>query len=125
MQCRADSFVNTEKEEDPTTHEVKYTTSVGSIEEAGGKSLLMNASPQMAQDVRAAFAAVPRVKPTWTERHLKIMVVGESGLGKCVPLYFACPDIWSSSLHLNALPQNSTGCVCYHFLHCLNSNRFD
>ena len=42
----------------------------------------MGASPQLAQDVRAAFAAVPRVKPTWTERHLKIMVVGESGLGK-------------------------------------------
>ncbi len=89
--CRAESFINTEKEEDPTTHEVKYTTSVGNIEDAGGRSLLMNASPQMAQDVRAAFAAVPRVKPTWTERHLKIMVVGESGLGKYVPLYFCMP----------------------------------
>lgn len=44
----------------------------------------MNASPQLAQDVRAAFAAVPRVKPTWTDRHMKILVVGESGLGKCV-----------------------------------------
>ena len=80
--CRTDSLVNTEKDEDPTTHEVKYTTQVGNLEEAGGKSLLMNASPQLAQDVRAAFAAVPRVKPTWTDRHLKIMVVGESGLGK-------------------------------------------
>ncbi len=78
----ADSLLNTERDEDPTTHEVKYTTQVGNLEEAGGKNLLINASPQLAQDVRAAFAAVPRVKPTWTDRHLKIMVVGESGLGK-------------------------------------------
>ncbi|CAK0786298.1 hypothetical protein CVIRNUC_009511 [Coccomyxa viridis] len=78
----ADSIVNTEKDEDPTTHEVKYTTEIASLDQEGGKSLLTNASPQLAQDVRAAFAAVPRVKPSWTDRHMKILVVGESGLGK-------------------------------------------
>ncbi|BDA49236.1 probable Septin-7 [Coccomyxa sp. Obi] len=71
------------QDDDPTTHEVRYTAEVGrDIEGAGGKSLLMAASPQLAQDVRAAFAGVPRVKPQWTDRHLKILVVGESGLGK-------------------------------------------
>ena len=74
--------MNTEKDEDPTTHEVKYTTEIASLDQDGGKSLLTNASPQLAQDVRAAFAAVPRVKPSWTDRHMKILVVGESGLGK-------------------------------------------
>ncbi|EIE24975.1 hypothetical protein COCSUDRAFT_83668 [Coccomyxa subellipsoidea C-169] len=71
------------QDDDPTTHEVRYTADVGrDIEGAGGKSLLMAASPQLAQDVRAAFAGVPRVKPQWNDRHLKILIVGESGLGK-------------------------------------------
>lgn len=63
--------------------QVRYTAEVGrEASESGGKTLLMAASPQLAQDVRAAFAGVPRVKPQWSDRHLKIMVVGESGLGK-------------------------------------------
>lgn len=71
------------QDDDPTTHEVRYTAEVGrEVEGAGGKSLLMAASPQLAQDVRAAFAGVPRVKPQWSDRHLKILIVGESGLGE-------------------------------------------
>jgi hypothetical protein len=70
------------EEEDPTSHEVRYTAEVGrEASESGGKHLLMAASPQLAQDVRAAFAGVPRVKPQWTDRHLKVLIVGESGLG--------------------------------------------
>ena len=29
----------------------------------------------------APIAGVPRVKPQWRDRHLKILIVGESGLG--------------------------------------------
>lgn len=90
------------QDDDPTTHEVRYTAEVGrDIEGAGGKSLLMAASPQLAQDVRAAFAGVPRVKPQWTDRHLKILVVGESGLGArnffclCVDVGLNCfEEMW-------------------------------
>ncbi len=32
-------------------------------------------------DVRAAFAGVPRVKPQWRARYMKVLIVGESGLG--------------------------------------------
>ncbi len=39
-------------------------------------------------DVRAAFAGVPRVKPQWRDRFMKVLVVGESGLG--APARAAC-----------------------------------
>ena len=51
-----------EKEHDESTQEVKYTAEVGKIPDDGaggsgvGKMLLMAAHPQLAQDVRAAFA---------------------------------------------------------------------
>ncbi|PRW59161.1 septin GTPase [Chlorella sorokiniana] len=33
-------------------------------------------------DVRSASAALPRIKPHWSHRYMKILLVGESGLGK-------------------------------------------
>ena len=51
-----------EKEEDEDTQEITYTAEVGKIPDdgaaagGGGKMLLMAAHPQLAQDVRAAFA---------------------------------------------------------------------
>jgi septin 7 len=37
---------------------------------------------QYNSDVRAAFSGVPKIRPHWVERYMKILVVGESGLGK-------------------------------------------
>lgn len=31
------------------------------------------------RDVRAACSAVPKIRPQWTDRYMKILVVGESG----------------------------------------------
>jgi hypothetical protein len=51
-----------EREEDEDTQEITYTAEVGKIPDdgaagaSGGKMLLMAAHPQLAQDVRAAFA---------------------------------------------------------------------
>ena len=60
-----------ERERDEETHEVTYTAEVGKLPDdgaahgegragagasSGGKMLLMAAHPQLAQDVRAAFA---------------------------------------------------------------------
>ena len=41
----------------------------------------MQADPAFVEDVRTAFSAVPRVRPQWVDRYMKIMVVGESGMG--------------------------------------------
>ena len=43
--------------------------------------LCMQADPAFVEDVRTAFSAVPRVRPQWVDRYMKIMVVGESGMG--------------------------------------------
>jgi septin family protein len=34
------------------------------------------------RDVRSAFSGVPKIKPQWLDRYMKILVVGESGMGK-------------------------------------------
>nr|BAD42341.1 CDC10 cell division cycle 10 homolog [Nannochloris bacillaris] len=34
------------------------------------------------RDVAAAFAGLPRVKPQWTHNYMKILIVGDDGLGK-------------------------------------------
>ena len=31
------------------------------------------------RDVRAAFAGIPKIRPQWVDRYMKILVVGESG----------------------------------------------
>jgi hypothetical protein len=31
------------------------------------------------RDVRTAFSGVPRIRPQWQDRYMKILVVGESG----------------------------------------------
>ena len=31
------------------------------------------------RDVRAAFAGVPKIRPQWVDRYMKVLVVGESG----------------------------------------------
>ncbi|KAI3438983.1 hypothetical protein D9Q98_001397 [Chlorella vulgaris] len=33
-------------------------------------------------DVRGAFVGLPRIKPQWTHKYMKLLLVGESGLGK-------------------------------------------
>ncbi|KAK9831503.1 hypothetical protein WJX81_003303 [Elliptochloris bilobata] len=71
---------NVTQHEDPTTHEVKYTADVG--REGAGTKAGFFGDATFTADVRAAFAGVPRVKPQWRDRYMKVLIVGESGLGK-------------------------------------------
>lgn len=51
--------------------------SVWNALEASGKD------PQAyVRDIQTAFSSTPKVKPQWVDRYMKIMVVGESGMGK-------------------------------------------
>ena len=59
--------------------QVKYTADVG--REGAGTKAGFFGDATFTADVRAAFAGVPRVKPQWRKRFMKVMVVGESGLG--------------------------------------------
>lgn len=35
--------------------------------------------PAYVRDVRSAFSGLPKIKPQWLDRYMKILVVGESG----------------------------------------------
>ena len=37
---------------------------------------------QYVRDLRGAFSSVPRPKPRWQDRYMKLMIVGETGQGK-------------------------------------------
>jgi hypothetical protein len=59
--------------------------------------------------VRAAFAGVPRVKPQWRDRFMKVLIVGESGLG--------APDRAACRLPRVRLQQVSWVCVALQLAH--------
>ena len=59
--------------------QVKYTADVGREGMATKAGFFGDAT--FTADVRAAFAGVPRVKPQWRARYMKVLIVGESGLG--------------------------------------------
>ena len=59
--------------------QVKYTADVG--REGVGTKAGFFGDATFTADVRAAFAGVPRVKPQWRSRYMKVLIVGESGLG--------------------------------------------
>ena len=63
------------------THELKYTAEVGTPRSMIAPSAA-TFDPQLANDMRSAFAGVPRVKPQWVDRFFKILVLGEEGLGE-------------------------------------------
>lgn len=54
----------------------------GPASEVNVRSDVQQSDPAFVEDVRTAFSAVPRVRPQWVDRYMKIMVVGESGMGK-------------------------------------------
>ena len=68
--------------------QVKYTADVG--REGAGTKAGFFGDATFTADVRAAFAGVPRVKPQWRKRYMKVMIVGESGLGARVRLSQVC-----------------------------------
>ena len=37
---------------------------------------------QYVRDLRGAFSSVPRPKPRWQDRYMKLMIVGETGQGE-------------------------------------------
>lgn len=69
--------------------QVKYTADVG--REGAGTKAGFFGDATFTADVRAAFAGVPRVKPQWRKRYMKVMIVGESGLGARSPLVRSVP----------------------------------
>lgn len=67
---------------------MKYTADVG--REGAGTKAGFFGDATFTADVRAAFAGVPRVKPQWRKRFMKVMIVGESGLGARAQLSITC-----------------------------------
>ena len=85
--CRAGS----EPDAGMSPAQVKYTADVG--HEGAGTKAGFFGDATFTADVRSAFAGVPRVKPQWRKRYMKVMIVGESGLGARARLVRSVPAL--------------------------------
>lgn len=57
-----------------------------------------------ADDLRSAFSGVPRLRHTWIDRYMKMLVVGESGQG--------APDETRSKLFKSIEPRSLLSFMC-------------
>lgn len=62
--------------------EVSARQQATAVVEGRTRSTAEVASETREVDVRAAFSGLPKIKPHWSHRYMKILLVGESGLGK-------------------------------------------
>ena len=69
--------------------QVKYTADVG--REGASTKAGFFGDATFTADVRSAFAGVPRVKAQWRNRYMKVMIVGESGLGARLQPFISLP----------------------------------
>lgn len=71
---------------DPSTsHEQRHVAVVGEQPGSGTPKAEVS-DAQYVRDLRSAFSSVPRPKPRWQDRYMKLLIVGETGQGGATDL---------------------------------------